>query len=310
MTSLRGRSLDTLARLGGHSFLNLPADFAPSTLRLPACYVATVTYLKVFAPTVRNLFHSPGDLKTAARAYDYFAQQVLSAEKEQDRIELTLRGSEMPIDLVEVLNQEAPGQNVSQVLGVAWAFKALLGGLPGGILGSIELHCVLVDIYYKHVGGIIGRETCGDDRSLPGRGAKSTAIGLAILALTRPLQYNLICAVFGLSALLLQETARSVELEQQEIRGDTSGVMTPESLGRVLGPLLTDKQKDDQDMFRAIELEIESQRVAVMLVDGWVDVSRRLRRWQSRGLPSAAHGGERRRYSLQSRRTASSDETG
>ncbi|KAH8427231.1 uncharacterized protein LDX57_004945 [Aspergillus melleus] len=217
----------------------------------------------------------------------------------------------MPIDLVEVLNQEAPGQNVSQVLGVAWAFKALLGGLPGGILGSTELHCVLVDIYYKHVGGIIGREPCSDDRSLPGRGAKSTAIGLAILALTRPLQYNLICAVFGLSAHLLQETARSVELKQQGIRsGDTSGVMTPESLGRILGPLLTDKQKDDQDMFRAIELEIESQRVAVMLVDGWVDVSRRLRRWQSRGLPSAAHGGERRRYSLQSRRTASSDETG
>lgn len=48
MTSLKGKSLDTLARLGGHSFLNLPVEFAPSTLRLPACYVATATYLKVF----------------------------------------------------------------------------------------------------------------------------------------------------------------------------------------------------------------------------------------------------------------------
>lgn len=213
----------------------------------------------------------------------------------------------MPIDLVEVLNQEAPAQNASQVLGVAWAFKALLSGLPGGILGSTELHCVLVDIYYKHVGGIIGRESCHDDRLLPGRGAKSTAIGLAILALTRPLQYNLICAVFGLCALLLHEMARSVQLEKRDVgSGDASTVMTPESLGRILGPLLTEAEpKEDQDMFRAIELEIESQRVAVMLVDGWVDVSRRLRRWQSRGLP-----GERRGCSQQSRRTASSDDTG
>ncbi|PLB44340.1 hypothetical protein P170DRAFT_468042 [Aspergillus steynii IBT 23096] len=307
MTSLKGRSLDSLTRLGGHSFLNLPAEFAPSTLRLPVCFVATATYLKVFAPAVRHLFHDPGDLKTAARTYDYFAQQVLSADREQGRIELTLRGSEMPIDLVDVLNQEAPGQNVSQVLGVAWAFKALLSGLPGGILGSTELHCVLVDIYYKHAGGIIGRDTCSDERLLPGRGAKSTAIGLAILALTRPLQYNLICAVFGLGALLLQEMGRSAELAKHEVGGgDTSTLMTPESLGRILGPLLTGHEpKDEQDMFRAIELEIESQRVAVMMVDGWVEVSRRLRRWQSRGLP-----GERRGCSLQSRRTASSDDTG
>lgn len=262
---------------------------------------------------MRNLFHDAGDLKTAARTYDYFARQVLSAEKEQDRIELTLRGSEMPVDLVEALNQEAPGQNASQVLGVAWAFKALLAGLPGGILGSPELHCVLVDIYYKHVGGMVGQESCKDyNRSMPGRGAKFTAIGLAILALTGPLQYNLICAVFGLSALLLQETERSVELEKQELRGgDTSALMSAESLGRILGPLLTDDPKDERDMFRAIELEIESQRVAVMLVDGWMEVSRRLRRWQSRGLPAAVHVGERRGCSLrslQSRRTASSDE--
>lgn len=46
MTSLNGRSLEDLARLGGHSFLSLPADFAPTTLRLPACLVATATYLR------------------------------------------------------------------------------------------------------------------------------------------------------------------------------------------------------------------------------------------------------------------------
>jgi hypothetical protein len=44
MTSLRGRSVETLARLGGHAFLML-ADLAPFPLQLPACIVATVMFL-------------------------------------------------------------------------------------------------------------------------------------------------------------------------------------------------------------------------------------------------------------------------
>lgn len=46
MTSLRGKSLETLARLGGHSFLVMPVDLAPAPLQLPACIVATVMYLR------------------------------------------------------------------------------------------------------------------------------------------------------------------------------------------------------------------------------------------------------------------------
>ena len=46
MTSLRGKSIETLARLGGHSFLVLPAELAPFPLQLPACIVATVMYLR------------------------------------------------------------------------------------------------------------------------------------------------------------------------------------------------------------------------------------------------------------------------
>lgn len=48
LASLKGKSLETLARLGGHSFLTLPGDFAPTTLRLPVCFVATVTYLRCY----------------------------------------------------------------------------------------------------------------------------------------------------------------------------------------------------------------------------------------------------------------------
>lgn len=46
MNSLNGRSLETLARLGGCSVLTLPADFAPASMRLPSCIVATISYLR------------------------------------------------------------------------------------------------------------------------------------------------------------------------------------------------------------------------------------------------------------------------
>ncbi|THC89887.1 hypothetical protein EYZ11_010656 [Aspergillus tanneri] len=216
-------------------------------------------------PNVRNLFLDPGDMKIAARTYRYFADQVLSAEKEQDRIEMTLRSSEMPVDLVNIISQEAPSPSSAQVLGVAWVFKALLAGLPGGILGSSQLHRALVDIYYKHTSGSIGRRRSSDGVSAQSS-AQATAIGLAVLALTRPMQYNLICAVFGLSVHLLGETRRAVDLED----GGVAGVLTAESLGRVLGPLLSDEERErEPDTFRAIEQEIESQRVAVMLIEGW-----------------------------------------
>lgn len=46
MTSLQGKSLETLARIGGFGFLTLPGDFAPTTLNLPVCFVATINYLR------------------------------------------------------------------------------------------------------------------------------------------------------------------------------------------------------------------------------------------------------------------------
>lgn len=46
MVSLRGKPLVTLARLGGQSLLDLPADFAPATLKLPVCFVTTALYLR------------------------------------------------------------------------------------------------------------------------------------------------------------------------------------------------------------------------------------------------------------------------
>jgi hypothetical protein len=51
MTSLLGKPLETLARLGGYSFLTLPGDFAPATMSLPVCFVATINYLRTYGMT-------------------------------------------------------------------------------------------------------------------------------------------------------------------------------------------------------------------------------------------------------------------
>lgn len=54
MVSLRGKSLATLARLGGHSFLELPGDFAPGPLKLPACFVSMAWYLRSYGKITPN----------------------------------------------------------------------------------------------------------------------------------------------------------------------------------------------------------------------------------------------------------------
>jgi hypothetical protein len=56
MTSLQGKSLETLARLGGFGFLTLPGDFAPTTLNLPVCFVATINHLRSYGQFPSPIF--------------------------------------------------------------------------------------------------------------------------------------------------------------------------------------------------------------------------------------------------------------
>ncbi|PYH73083.1 uncharacterized protein BO88DRAFT_473919 [Aspergillus vadensis CBS 113365] len=278
MTSLKGKPLEDLARLGGYNLLTLPADFAPTKLRLPVCFVAIITYLGCFAPTVRNVFVDAGDPKLAARTYDYYANQVHSVEKQQDKIQMTVASGTIPADVVDPLNRDGDSGDAIQVLSVAWAFKALLSGLPGGILGSGRLYRVLVQICQGHLTSepVERRRSCLGGLSPRGY-LKVKAMSLAILALSDSMQLNLICGVFGLSALLLHETQRLIELERQGFRGSVcrasigSGLLNLDRLSGVLAPLLTEGEGEEnpEDAFRAIQREIESQRVAAMLIGNW-----------------------------------------
>ncbi|KAE8307015.1 hypothetical protein BDV41DRAFT_569410 [Aspergillus transmontanensis] len=251
---------------------------------------------KGFGPAAPGLstpevFCNTGDLKTAARIYNHFARQVLSAENVHDRIEVTVRRGEMPVDLIKILDHDTSRECSSQVLSVGWVFEALLAGLPGGILGSARLYRILVSICYGRIAESNERNGgCGGGLSPPGH-TKMQAISLAVLALTTPMQLNLICAFFGLCAMLLYETERASEVD--ELGGDVgqSGLLlSVERLGHVLGPLLTPDGGDGgQDTFRAIEREVENQRVMTMLIGSWCSINRQLRIWQNQGSQSLAN---------------------
>ncbi|KAF9894476.1 hypothetical protein FE257_006359 [Aspergillus nanangensis] len=299
MNSLNGRSLETLARLGGHSFLNLPADFAPSALRLPTCFVAIIGHLRNADPTVRNLFIDAGDIKTTERVYAYFANQVLSADKDKAIIEVTLRRDEMLNDPVGLLNRGTPVTKASQALGIAWVLKALLEGLPGGILGSLQLYQILVNICSSHISGsALKQGSCLDGLS-PTTYLRTKAIGLAMVALLDALQLNLVCAVFGLCAVLMHETERRIELGKQGFKGSIgisrsgvgAGILSLDRLGRIFGPLLVNHEEDcDATSSRNAERKVEGQRVAQMMIENWRGVSRQLRVLESR-RPMAQRGG-------------------
>jgi hypothetical protein len=257
----------------------------------------------------QNLFVDPGDLETATQTYNHFADQVLSAEKDRIKIHMTMRSSKMPSFLDKVSEPNMETQNSAQVLGVAFTFRALLEGLPGGILGSMQLYRVLVNICRGRIaqGPAQRTGTCLAGLS-PEDYVKVRAISLAILALTSSMQLNLICGVFGLCSLLLHETERMSELQRRHHRCSSNRCPTISnaeklSLDRLtatLGPLLTDSQQSDNpDTFFAIQEEIENQRVAALLIRNWRSISRQLRIWERRGLEGRIHAGPPRVASVE-----------
>ncbi|KAL4901585.1 hypothetical protein BDW74DRAFT_181593 [Aspergillus multicolor] len=289
MTSLMNKPLETLARLGGYSFLTLPGDFAPTTLSLPVCFVATINYLRTYATPVQTLFVDSGDFETATQIYHYFAQHVLSAEKEKSKIHMTMRHSKMPEFLDDISRSDET--QISHVLGVGSAFKALLAGLPGGILGSVLLYRTLVNIYHGRISSQSVQRTGSCLAGLSAEDyAKVRAISLAIVALTSSMQLNLICGVFGLCSLLIHETERILEIERRQRRVSRRVISNADRLSldrfaATFAPLLVKTGlSDDTHAFQAIHEEIESQRVVTLLIKNWRSVSRQLRIWERRGL--------------------------
>jgi hypothetical protein len=276
MTVLQGKSLETLARLGGQTFIMIK-DLGPPPLQLPACIVAAVMFLHRYGPAHPELFIECQDVKAAIRAYDGWASHVLEGEKMQDTIDVTMRVISMP----RIGEQSVP------VLSVAWALKALLAGLPHGILGSVRLYQTLRDLFYAPIPeqSILQVPSCL-------RGVATTVairvqlISLAVIGLATNMQRDLICTIFGLLDYLLHPEC---SLEGQKRAKETGtgprrAVAPPQyqELIRAFAPLLLGQESRGR---LGLEQELEENRVATLLIENWHNVNRQLRFWSRDSYP-------------------------
>lgn len=208
------------------------------------------------------------------------------------------------------------------VLSVGWVLKALLAGLPGGILGSARLYQTLSAIYFAPAPTqtLPRTRTCIGGLS-PTASARVQLMALAITALASEMQSALICAVFGLLTELAREPEARQEPQPQEPGTGVRTLPTPlavadqpslDTLARVFGPLLLGIERraaaaqdgahacprarplardananatPDSPSTQDVEQEIEEQRVAELLLQNWANVSRQLRRWARSGWP-------------------------
>ncbi|TLS26481.1 hypothetical protein PpBr36_04482 [Pyricularia pennisetigena] len=220
------KSLQGLVRLTGKCFLHLPAEYAPGSLIIPTCLRATSQYLVQHGSTARGIFRVPGSVRAVAALYDYY---FANTEPGGGTISGTVRTPSLPIHIEYGVHD------------VASTFKKLLGGLPGGILGSLSVFDALVAIH-SHFNG--------DPESNRTRQTKLRArlIALAIGTLKSQFQRELVCAVFGLLCLIGRTSEMSPREDAQGRPLPTSDLMGYNALGIVFGPLLVGDLIDQYSM--------------------------------------------------------------
>ena len=126
---------------------------------------------------------------------------------------------------------------------VATFFKKVLKGLPGGLLGSLEIFEIIADALLRldNVPSMSGREM---------RSLRAKLVALSLLSIASVHRFNLVQGVFGLFAYLADQAESSRECAQEQAdldRSETSsaGLMGYQAMGVCLGPLLTGDLMDN-----------------------------------------------------------------
>lgn len=155
--------------------------------------------------------------------YDYYDHQFAQAGS-PSRVEETVGCGQLPSHLEYTVPD------------VASVFKKILIGLPGGLLGSLELFEAFRDILH-HLD--FDRDMPDPDRTT----LRARLIALAIMSMTSTYRVYLIQAVLGLVAYFASEAERlQTEIStmdgQEQPSQANSELMGYQSFGVVLGPLL------------------------------------------------------------------------
>ncbi|KAL8338082.1 hypothetical protein RB601_006604 [Gaeumannomyces tritici] len=213
--SPKDKSLQTLVTLCGKSFFYLPTEYTPGCLIIPTCLRATGQYLAQNGPQEKGLFRVPGSVRAVNALYDYYCADNDGG----GTISGTVRTPNLPSHLDFGVHD------------VASTFKKLLGGLPGGILGSLSVFDALVAIRGQLDGGL---ET---NRTRQTR-LRARLIALAIATLRSHYQRELVCAVFGLLCLVGRAAETAPREDDCGRPLPTSDLMGYNALGIIFGPLL------------------------------------------------------------------------
>ncbi|KAK4104710.1 hypothetical protein N658DRAFT_564491 [Parathielavia hyrcaniae] len=222
--SLKDEDLASLVRICGKSKLYLPSEYSPGSLVLPTCFRATTQYLVQHAAQTRGVFRIPGSVRTVNALYAYYC-----ADGDANDISSTTSFPHLPSHIKAGTHD------------VASAFKRLLSGLPGGILGSLCLFDALVGIQ---------SQLDAEAEILKTKQTKLRArlMALAIGTVRSQLRRDLICAVFGLLCLV----GRAAEVAPREDEHGrplpTSDLMGYNALGIVFGPLLVGDLLNSHDV--------------------------------------------------------------
>ena len=170
-----------------------------------------------------GLFRVSGQTAIVNALYDYYSHQFGNAGS-PTKVQTTVQPGQLPLHIEYTLPD------------VASFFKKILNGLPGGLLGSIELFEAIHSIFSR-----VGPDSVSTDDGV--KKLRARLIALAITSVPSPYRFDLIQAVLGLAAYFGNEaeSARNAfqsTTEQELERKPSSELMGFQSLGVCLGPLL------------------------------------------------------------------------
>jgi hypothetical protein len=170
--------------------------------------------LILVAPETRGVFRIPGSVRVVNELYDFY-----SAQGDEASITGTIRSPNLPVHIK------------SGVHDVASAFKKLLAGLPGGILGHLSVFDALVAIHSQLHGDPEFNRT---KRSK----VRARLMALVVGTIKSQLRRELVCAVFGLLCLVGRSAEVAPREDGQGRPLPTSDLMGYSALGIIFGPLL------------------------------------------------------------------------
>ena len=157
--------------------------------------------------------------------YDYYSHQFFQAGS-PSKVQTTVQPGQLPLHIDYALPD------------VASFFKKVLNGLPGGLLGSVELFNSLRAIFLNEK-----LEPLYNTSQAEATSQRARLIALAVSSLHSPFRTSLIQAVLGLFAYLGQEAEKARQTSSVGGNGnltkkELSELMGFQSLGVCLGPLL------------------------------------------------------------------------